>query len=66
MTCSLYDKPAKPGPKLNPDREFYAERYGLMSKRKRSVLTLSLIQQLDACKNESARRLIMGQGRRSG
>jgi hypothetical protein len=49
----------KPSIRRDPLREAYTMRYGLSQKQRKS-LTPPLLNQLQACKSEEARRLILG------
>ena len=49
-----------PGPVPNPRRVMYAKRYGLNTVKRVKFLTNTVMDQLDACKDESARRVLLG------
>jgi hypothetical protein len=65
MNTVLLIKPIrKGGPHYNPRRIMYAQRYGITGdSRKYRGLNLRILNQLDACVDESARRVLLGQGR---
>lgn len=48
-----------PGPKRNPARDYYA-RLLKLNENQRKQLTDRVLEQLEACKDEEARRIIMG------
>jgi hypothetical protein len=54
----------KGGPLYNPRRIMYAQRYGITGdSRKYRGLSLKVLDQLDACLDESARRVLLDKGR---
>ena len=55
----------KAGRKPNPRRAYYAKKYGLsnFSGADRKLLRAKVLDQLDACKDEASRRLLMGRSR---
>lgn len=44
----------------NPRREFYIEHFNLALVNPRNRLPVSLLEQLDACKDDDARRILLG------
>jgi hypothetical protein len=54
----------KVGPKPNPVRALYVEKYGL-SHKQASRLTPKFLEQLERCKSEEARRILIGVKRRN-
>lgn len=65
MTCELCNKPAnKVGRPGNPRRKAICEKFGVKSVGKKHFITNGLLDQLDACADDSARRLLLGKGER--
>jgi hypothetical protein len=55
----------KAGRKRNKAKDLIAARYSLTA-RQRARLTVDVIRWIAGCRDESARRVLMGLGRRSG
>jgi hypothetical protein len=59
--------PRRSGPKLDPRREAYKAKYALRPDRNSSArkqLSESFLDQLDNCKSEEARRILLGKTRK--
>lgn len=55
------------GRKQNPRRKEFCERYGLTPRQMRSLsIGGMLLDQLDRCKSEAARRLLLGVSKKKG
>jgi hypothetical protein len=50
----------KSGPKPNPRREAYIKRYKITRKIPTRFLTVEFMDQLDMCRSEAARRILLG------
>ena len=53
----------RPGPKRSQRRDRYAVEFAINRKRPDRVLTLDTLDQLDACADDEARRLLLGKSR---
>jgi len=50
----------KSGPKPNPRRQAYITRYKITQKMNARFLTIKFMDQLDLCRSEAARRILLG------
>jgi hypothetical protein len=50
----------KRGRKPNPRREAYIKRYKITLTNARRLLTIKVMDQLDMCRSDAARRILLG------